>query len=83
MKNYNRERQKVFSTMESLNPLSDEYKECLDVLERLNQIENKGLSLTNQNIVNSLTSLTSVLLILNYEKAGIIATKALSLIRFK
>lgn len=62
---------------------SDEYKETLDVIERLHKLhqrESEGSKISPDTIILVLGNLAGILLILNYEKLGIVTSKAIGFV---
>lgn len=61
---------------------SDEYQETLDRLERINTIINEGKrnKISPDTIAMVAGNLLGIALILNYEKAGVITSKALGFV---
>lgn len=77
------EKQRIIDEMNNYDPDSIEHKNLRSALLDLSQVENMGLSLMNPNVLGSVTQVLGMLLIMNYEKLGIITTKAFSLIKIR
>lgn len=73
---------RILERMRELNVDSDEYKKLLKSLEGLESVKNKShMKLSPDAILNAGVSILSVLLVLNFEKLGVITSKAFRLPR--
>ena len=76
--------------MAVLDPETKEYKECekklnalLNLVKNVEETNNVAASrkISKEALLASATNLTGILLILNYEKLGVITSKAFSLLK--
>ena len=66
----------------SLSIGTPEYKEALDELDRLYKLKNlnKGFAISPDALIAVFGNLAGILLILNFERIGVVTTKALGFI---
>lgn len=77
-----REIERVLKEMSSMTPGTEQYKAKLEVVNRL--CEARGIksprALSTDMIVSVVGNLLGILLVMNFEKTGVITTKAFSFI---
>lgn len=78
-----KEIEKVSKWMEGFDVDSREYQDGVRLIERLSECKQKRATnkIKPEIWVPALTSITSILIVLNYEKLGVITSKAFSMIR--
>ena len=78
--------ERLLEELGKMEPDSSEYKSMFSIMERLANIiqeRRKERSIKPEVWVPAVTSIASILLVLNYEKLGVITGKAFNMIKFK
>jgi hypothetical protein len=73
-------KQHIFNKLAITEPGTPEYTELLKQLDLISSTKQKTLSLVNPTIISGFFHLTGVGWMLNFEKMGIVRTKAMSLL---
>lgn len=70
------------ASLQNLDPTSEEYGVVLDRIARLEKMKDarRRPSISPDTLVMAATNLAGILLILNYERTGIVTTKALGFV---
>jgi hypothetical protein len=74
------EKQRLLDCLYDESPGSDDYKAILQNLDLLNNVETRTFGISNDTVISSVAHLAGVLLILNFEKLGILTSRASSFI---
>jgi hypothetical protein len=72
---------RLCASLKDVEPGSNEYSDILSQLDNLNRINQGVFGFSNDTAVSALTSLLSVLLVLNHERIGILTSKAVGFIK--
>ena len=83
MNSYREQRQAILDQMNTHSPDTEEYNKCLNALKLLNEAESKSISFTNPVFVNAAVTIASILVVLNFERAGIVTSKAFNMIKLR
>lgn len=76
-----KEIEKILSLMEKTDALSDDYVLLRESLGDLIELKKKNDIFRDSTLMSSVTNLAGILLILNFEKLGIVTSKAFGLIK--
>lgn len=74
------EKERILEMMEDTNPSDEVYKHLVQRYIDLELAEQNEFTIKNPNVLGAIASLSGVLLILNFERLGIIRSKALNFI---
>ena len=77
----NEERKRIIEMLKQVKPGTDEYNNLLNSLEQLDRITSKRFDSTNPAVLSAAVSLIQVILVLNYERLGIVTSRAMSFIK--
>lgn len=76
-----KEQLELISKLEGKEPDTAEYSKITEQLKALNELKTKKSHFTKDGVLGALTSLTGILLVLNYEKLGAVTSKAFGMVR--
>jgi hypothetical protein len=71
----------LMDRLSNMEPDSEGYSQVLDRVERLEEIRMKKSPIKLDLLVPALTNIVGILLVLNYEKLDVVASKAFGLIK--
>ena len=72
---------RVFEELAKFDVDSEEYKEILATLESLVSINKKSLKISPETIALGVVNLVGILLVLNFERVGVVTSRALNFIK--
>ena len=72
---------RVFEVLGTLAVDSEEYKENLATLESLVSINKKSLKISPETIALGVVNLVGILMVLNFERVGVVTSRALNFIK--
>jgi hypothetical protein len=76
---------RVLNKLSTLSVDGEEYKKLLEQVVKLHKMktEEKPSGVSNDAMLQAATSLTGILLVINYERIHVISTKAMNFIKLK
>lgn len=79
-KNELSEKQRVYELLKKADPTTKEYRELLELYERLNKLDPRREPIKKDTYANIAANLLGIGLILNYERLNVISTKAINFV---
>jgi len=73
--------ERLFEELGTLEVGTDEYKETLDRLDKLVSINKKSLIVPPETVALGIVNLVGILLVLNFERVGVVTSRALNFIK--